>query len=37
MKTPSLPVLVLEHSLEAYCPAPGYCVERLDDHLAFRP
>lgn len=37
MKTPSLPVLALEHFAAAQRPAPGYYVERLEDHLARFP
>lgn len=37
MKTPSLPVLALEHFAEGHRPAPGYYVERLEDHLARFP
>ncbi|MDB5267087.1 MAG: hypothetical protein JWP58_127 [Hymenobacter sp.] len=37
MKTPSLPVLALEHFSEPHRPGPGYYIERLEDHLARFP
>ena len=37
MKTPSLPVLALEHFAAPHRPAPGYYIERLEDHLARFP
>jgi AraC family transcriptional activator of pobA len=37
MKTPSLPVLALEHFSETRRPGPGYYIERLEDHRARFP
>ena len=37
MKTPSLPVLALEHFSEPHRPEPGYYIERLEDHLTRFP
>ncbi|SHM21685.1 helix-turn-helix transcriptional regulator [Hymenobacter psychrotolerans] len=37
MKTPSLPVLALEHFAEPHRPEPDYYIERLEDHRARFP
>ena len=37
MKTPSLPVLALEHFSDSHQPGPGYYIERLEDHRARFP
>lgn len=37
MKTPSLPVLALEHFSDAHRPGPGYYIERLEDYRARFP